>query len=122
MNKLATIATGGGLAFSSRSFDRIQLVGIGFSILLAVYVLGSMLKSFSQRWLGEGSRWRAIAGGVSYLLAGVLVSIPMTLFTQPDSHPADLIRAYVLTFSWSVIVGIAVGAVACLITSRFRSS
>ncbi len=122
MNKLATIATGGGLAFSSRSFDRIQLVGIGFLILLAVSVLGSMLKSFSQRSLRDGSRWRAIAGGLSYLLAAVLVSIPIALFTHPNSRPADLIRDYILTFSWSAIVGISVGAVVWFIALCVRSS
>ena len=122
MNKLATIAAVCGLTLSSRAIDRIRFIGTGGMILFTVFVPGSTLRSLSQRLLRQGSRWRAIAGGASYTLAGVFVSIPITLIAHVNSRFDELIRSYILAFSWSTITGIGVGGVVCLIAYRFRSS
>lgn len=121
MNKLHSVATLGDLAYSSRSFARIQFIGMACLIVLAVYLTGQMFKGLAQRRFGAGRQRRALAGGVSFLMAGILVGLALAIFSSHIARLHDDAQIHEVAAVWAVVALLAIGTVAQMIMSLFRS-
>lgn len=91
-------------------------------IAIVILIAGSALSAVLKRIPSLDARGRALIGGASYLVVGLLVSLGMVLWAPTSAFAAASVKVLIVTAACSTLGGLVAAGGIWLVTMLYRAS